>query len=316
MTNRGLAARLNAQLGLTGNNAVTPNIIRQWVSWEVLPKSTAKGRSLGRSPSWSRSTVALRRARRLAELRILGVRRESALIVQAYIEWGYPDFDRVRGAMLREIRKWRSQLLRRRTTQFGNTEYENLSVVQKRAIRTQLGPLDCQFIGTQFEQSDELYAAYTRAAERGEIDAIRQFELLRNALSRISPEIADLVPDNAVTQFQQMVAGLFGSPDEISNSAESEIEAASKQEFEAARRGTRKILFALHQSEKRFAIAKLPNSIRELIAMLSALGPQISVGPWTVFQFAQLILRVRRTDGSEIAVNEADLTKIMRLISS
>src|SRR5690348_10385096 len=96
MTNAELAAYLNEQLGLSAGQAVTTDVVRQWVAWDVLPKAKVQGRISGKGPAWSRLGVARRRAMRLAQLRKLGTRREKALIVQAYIEWGHPDFGRVR----------------------------------------------------------------------------------------------------------------------------------------------------------------------------------------------------------------------------
>lgn len=117
----------------------------------------------------------------MAELRKLSVQRKSAVIVQAFIEWGHRDFDLVRSALLHELKKARAQFAHHRTTHILNADYEDLSAVRQRAIRTQLGPLDSRFVDTQFQQSNEFYARIAQLAETGEGNVSRQRELLKGA---------------------------------------------------------------------------------------------------------------------------------------
>lgn len=170
MTNSELAELLNARLGLAEHDAVTVNVLRQWVAWDVLPKARVAGRVDGKGPIWSRTGATLRRANRLGELRRRGIKRENALIVQAYIEWGHHDFDRVRAAMRSEWDKWAAQLTRKQTTFIENTDYGEISATQKRAIANQIGPISPIFKGTKLEQSPELYALIADFARTGESD--------------------------------------------------------------------------------------------------------------------------------------------------
>ena len=295
MTNAELASLLNSQLGLTETNAVTPNVIRQWVGWEVLTWSTARGRSVGESPEWSRSGKAMRRAFRLAQLRKSGVIRENAVIVQAYIEWGHPDIDRVRQALMREVNKWRSQLLRRRTTRMQNADYQSLSAVQQRAIRRQRGHLDARFAGTQFEQSDELYATFAELAESGEGDGDRVSKVLLAAMDKMLPGIGETLPAASLNRLGSAIAGVFGSADEIANSAQSEIERASEREFRIARLISRRLLQPTREAQRIKEIMELSGAHAELLQMLNSLSPQISVGIWASVQFAQCLMCVRRS---------------------
>ena len=295
VTNADLALLLNSELGLAGALAVTPNVIRQWVAWDVLTRSTATGRSVGESPEWSRSGKATRRAFRLAQLRKSGVIRENAVIVQVYIEWGHPDIYRVRQALLREVKKWRSQLLHRRTTRMGNADYQNLSAVQQRALRRQLGPLDARFAGTRFEQSDELYATLSELAESGEGSRDRISKLLLTAIDKVLPGIGEALPAESLYRFGSTIAGVFGSAEEIGNSAQSEIISASEREFRIARLITSKLLRSARDIQQIRGIMKLSNAHSELLQMLNFLSPQISAGVWASIQFTQCLMCVRRS---------------------
>jgi hypothetical protein len=289
MTNSELAKLLNARLGLVGEDAVTPNVVRQWAAWDVLPKATAQGRALGKGPIWSRSGAAMRRASRLAELRKRGIRRENALIVQAYIEWGHRDFDRVRTALQSEWAKWAAQVNRRQTTFLEKSEFRTISATKQRAIATQLGPLDSRLKGTPFEQSAELYAVFAEAARSGEGNSDYMAVLMSGAFQQILPGIAEIVPPHCISALANSVSGMTGAPDEIGNSADSAIQNASERQFQIARYQIRLFLRELRRSDQHGQSNALNYDARQLWQMLHLLSSQISIGPWLIFPFVQAL---------------------------
>jgi len=304
MTNAELAKQMNALWGLKGRDAVTANVIRQWVAWDVLPKARVQGRAAGNGPIWIRDERSLRRANRLAELRKAGVRRENALIVQAYIEWGHSDFYRVRHALRDEFSKWRNQLNHRHITFIGDDSFANLSATRKRAIANQLGPLDSRFSGTQFEQSPALYAVWADLARTADGNSNFLIAQLIEALQRIYPAIDAIVPSELLSSIAIGLPGLTGSSDEIDNSGESTIEIASERQFRVARIYARRYLKLLREAGCYDASPGLDPGARELMQMLHSFAPQISTGPWLTFAFAQLLHYVFRQ--SELQENWSD----------
>jgi hypothetical protein len=296
VTNAELAHQLNSELGLSGRGAVTSNVIRQWVAWGVLPKAQAKGQSMGRGPTWSRSDFAMRRAMRLAELRKWGVTRESALIAQVFFEWGHSDLERVRRSLLMEVNKWRSQLARPRTTFLDNSNYEAASAVQKRAIRNQLGRLDSRFVGTQFEQSGELYATVADWAMRGEGDVRKLSVLLLSAMETMLPGFGATVSQREPNTLLVTMKGVLGSPEEIDHSSISAIEIASGRELRSARVIMKRMLKVIGMAEILLRIPSIDPGLRNLIVMLEKLNPQITVGPWSIMHFTQCLLAVHRIE--------------------
>lgn len=289
MTNSELTKLLNARLGLAQQEAVTVNVVRQWVAWDVLPKARVAGKIEGKGPIWSRPRTTLRRANRLGELRKQGIKRENALIVQAYIEWGHPDFDRVQAAMRSEWEKWAAQLTRRQTTFIENSVYEEISATQQRAITNQIGPISRIFRGTKFEQSPEIYALIADFARTGEANLGHLGSLFSGAFFRVLPEIAALLPAEYLPSLASSFAGMTGPPDEIANSAASTIESASERQFRTARHQIRIILKGLHSADQ-FAHSELLSSeARQLWQMLQMLSPQITAGPWLIFLFVQAL---------------------------
>jgi hypothetical protein len=289
MTNAQLAEFLNARLGLAGPDAVTVNVVRQWVAWDVLPKATAQGRAIGDGPTWSRSGAAVYRAMRLGELRKRGVRRENALIVQAYIEWGHRDFGRARDALSSEWRKWTAQLTRGQTTFLGKSRFPEISATQKRAIATQMGPLDDLFRGTQFEQSREFYAAIGEFSRTGEGQSDYLAGLMASAFQRFLPSLAQSLSSNVISMFVNSFSGMTGNADEIDNSADAAIRNASERQFRIARCQIRLFLSELRKSDQHRQSAASDFDTRQLWQMLDLLAPQISTGPWLVFSFVQAL---------------------------
>lgn len=315
MTNAELADWLNVECRLTGKDIITSNVIRQWVDWGVLPKASARGRTYGQGPKWSRSQVGIRRAVRLAELRTHGVKRETAVIAQAYIEWGHSDFERVLNALLHELRKWQSQLTRRRTTFIDGRNYRSLSLVQKRAIRVQLGAIDAFFDGTRFQQSDEFVAIFAQLAESGTGDTTSLSRLLVEAIDRIYPGFGQFLSLIPIDEILKLVAGALGSPEEIENSAQSEIEKAGERDFRTARVAMRRVSRMLRQTGRLSIIPGIPESLRELFTKLNAVSAQISIGPWGVFHFTQCLMAIRRGHQlPEIVLNASDMANLLQIL--
>ena len=289
MTNADLAALLNAKLGLTGAEAVTANVVRQWVAWDVLPKARIRGRISGKGPVWFRSDAAMHRAMRLGELRERGIRREKAVIVQAYIEWGHSDFDRVKEALLSEWAKWAAQLSRRQITFLGNSEFREVSATKQKAIATQLGPLDARFKGTQFEQSPELYAVFAEITRR-DASHLEYIEMLiAGAFRQMMPEAAKNLPQDCMGVLANSIAGMTGTPDEIANSADHTIRNSTKRQFRIARHLIRILLGELRKGEQHGQSVALAPNAHQLWQMLRLLAPQISTGPWLTFLFVQAL---------------------------
>lgn len=289
MTNKELADHLNATVSLTGKDAVTVHVIRQWVDWDVLSKAKATGRTVGKSPSWSRDSESLRRAVRLAELRKAGLRRKNAVVAQAYFEWGHPDFGLVRDAVLSEFRKMREQLNRRQTTFLGKESFSEAGAWKQRAIQNQRGPLDKRFIGTSFEQTPEFYALFFDAARTGETDASRMASLLGDAVSRLGPELEQVFPKESITVIAPLLVGLTGNPDEIENSGEATIQNASRDHFERARKMAIMMTNASVFPEIQSAIPYLNGEWREWWELHVRIQPQISIGIWIIFSFVQAL---------------------------
>ncbi len=300
MTNSEFAALLNEKAGLSGPDALTIHVIRQWVAWDILPKAKAIGRVYGKGPEWSRTETSLRRAMRLAELRKRGVRRQHELIVQAYLEWGHSDFDRVREALVKELGKWRAQLVHRRTTYMDNKNYADLGQTQKRAIRTQIGRLDSRFIDTPFQQSDAFYATFAELAHKGKATAVDQnATLLQSAAEQILPGIDLSLFSASIEGLANLWSGVMGTEDEIEDSAESEIKNASQREFRIARALNYRIgrmPRQLAQMTERLDIADLDvaNPLRAMLEMQNSVAKQTSTGPWPAMRFVQCILAIRR----------------------
>jgi hypothetical protein len=284
VTNSELAEWLNVTGELSGPDRVTANVVRQWVGWDVLPKARARGQVVGRNPKWSRTDSALRRALRLAELRQAGVKRENAVVVQAYIEWGHPDFARVRSALLSEFRKWRNQLIRRKITLLEGRPYASASAAELRAIQKQNGPLAERFVGTPFQLTKEAYAVLADAAHRSQSNSVDLSRLIQGAISNIDPQVAGAIPPQYIAAITNSFSGLIGLESEISNSGETVIQKASERQFREARYFIRKFGTMVQRAGD---IGTDVNSGSAVIKELSALGPQVSVGPWAVIGFVQ-----------------------------
>lgn len=296
MTNAELADALNRDLQLSGGDAVTVNVIRQWVLWGVLPRASATASAIGKSPDWHRDDRASRRAHRLTELRKAGIRRESAVIAQAFLEWGHADIERCRKAIVHEYAKGRAQMLKGVTTDLEFADYNALRAPTRRALRNQAGPLDARLIGTQFEQSAEFYAVALKVGNRGKGDPQQIAALLLDAFSRMLPMLSTYIDAPMIETLGNSIVGIFGIPDEIDNSAQTAIEMASPRQLRVARHVTRRGLKAIRNAHRFSELVDLPelaemkDEISDLANQLTALSPQITIGPWAVFMLAQTLL--------------------------
>ncbi|QNO26707.1 hypothetical protein EEB18_018550 [Sphingopyxis sp. OPL5] len=289
MTNQELADHLNEAVGLTGKEAVTVNVVRQWVGWDVLPKAQPIGQAFGKAPEWARQDTGLERAVRLSELRKLGIRRKNAVVAQAYFEWGHPDFELAREAVVSEFIKWREQLNRRQTTTLGGKNFQEVSSAKKRAIKTQLGPLDQRFVDAPFEQAPELYALFADAARTGQVEASQIAALLAEGLEKIDPKIANLMPRKDLLAFASATAGLTGYQDEIANSGEETLINAAAEQFEKARQLNKIMTNISIPPDVEAVAAQTAKNLQNLIDIRMQLHSQISIGPWAIFQFAGIL---------------------------
>lgn len=285
MTNAELAKWLNDQSDMNGPNTITTNIVRQWVEWDLLPRATATGQRYGFAPKWSRTEISIRRALRLAELRKFNTRRENALIVHAYIEWGHPDFGRVKDALEAEWDKWAKQLIRRQISFMDDSEFSDLSRTKQLAIANQLGPLDNRLKGTAFELPLQFYAAFAEMARTGTIAKSDADQFLQNALEQFYPGLSRYVPADCMAAVANAFLGITGPEDEIGNSAAIAIKGASELQFRKARHRLRIALKHL----RRITASDHPEisnfDFREFSEIARSIGPQVFTGPWIVSLF-------------------------------
>ena len=292
MTNAELADALNSDFALRGTDAVTINVIRQWVAWGALPPATAMASAIGRNPEWHRNDHAMRRASRLAELRKAGIRRKNAVIAQAFLEWGHVNIDCSRKAIINEYKKGRAQLVKSVTTDLEFANHKDLSAKRQQALKKQMGPLDHRFIGTQFEQSSELYAIALQLCRLGTSEAGQIETLLSGAFEKILPGFSALI-DNRLTQIIiKSASGIFGDADEIGNSAQSVIENATAGQLLIARRITRNFVNTFSPSEELIQSVTLTGTgvgFDQLTKELRSLAPQIKSGIWLVFIYVAVL---------------------------
>lgn len=289
MTNQELADQLNEAFGLAGTDAITVNVLRQWVACGVLSKANPKGQSIGSAPLWERDKGSLEQADRLAELRKLGVRRKNALIAQSYLEWGHANFELVKEAILAEFIKWREQLNRRQTSFLAGEKFDAASNAKQRAIRNQLGPIDQLFSNTPLEQKPEFYALFAEASRNGEVGAAQMAAMLKDTFEQIDPQISEFVPQEILGAVISAMAGLTGYEDEISNSGECTIKKATRQQFENARERYARITTFSVPPEIQDFIGKLSANAQMVLELRERTHSQTSIGSWAILQFVQLL---------------------------
>lgn len=222
---------------------------------------------------------------RLAQLRKLGVIRKDAVIVQAFLEWGYPNLETVRQSMVRELRKCLAILMRMRTSRLDGRAYKDTGAARQKAIQNQLGRLDARFVGTRYQQSDELYATVAEFAELGAFDASRINAITSAAFAQMLPNYEAITSTISIDIISKFFQGLLGSPDEILNSAETRISDASERELRIARVNRNRMIAVLKKAAEHSEIP-IPE-LANLFILVKGFLSQISVGPWAVMHFAQ-----------------------------
>ena len=299
MTNADLAAMLNADLALTGRSAVTIDVVRQWVAWGVLPKAKATASTIGTSPEWQRDRAAYRLATRLALARASGVHRQTAVIVQAWLEGHYRDHAKAHAALLSEYIRARNRVTKSIVTEMDFADFSRVGEVRKRAMRKQLGPLDDRFKGTRFEASPEFFALAIQSGQIGITDPDRFEFVLRQTINAIGPEFAKISDQFPITPFVGSFTGMFGDPVEIANSAQKTIGSASHRQLRIARYLLRKGLKRIETADKFADDTGSMETYRPIFSMIASLKHQISFGPWPIFMFVQMLQLVK--SGGEIA---------------
>lgn len=280
MTNAELAESLNAAVGLTGRGAVTPNVIRQWIGWKVLPMATATGQSRGKPPIWTRDDRTHRRAKKLAEWRKTGVRRETSVIVQTYIECGYSDFERFRKSLLSEFRRARAQLMRKVTTDTNFSNLPELRGTQKAALRRQGGPLDERFRETNFEQSADFYVGSLSLTLGNQAMENAMQPLMAQAATQMFPALPTAFLDIIMSKFISGLSGIFGAPDEIECSGEQVIQQASERQFRIARATINKVFKFIRSQETAKKYLGNNTDVANASAILFDISPEITVRQW------------------------------------
>lgn len=295
MTNAELAEMLNVAKRLAGSQAVTPNIIRQWVLWDLLPRATASASGRGQPMEWSRSGEAMRQAFRLAELRRYGLTRRSALIVQAFLEWGFGNFEDAQAAIKTEFGHARTQVLRSLSSDTRHDQYNNISRATQKALHHQAGPLDPRLIGTPFQLSKETTLRTLDAMVTG---ASRETEVAERISEHWNGmwQSAEGIPIDAVAQGMALgISGLFGDKEEVESPGQVTMENAPLRSFVLARYLWRTRYFQL--PEKCDALSEFKDAIpwiSQFLQIYNQLGPSIFVGPWAACSFAGILHYVEK----------------------
>lgn len=309
MTNQELADHLNEQAALSGRDVVTVNVIRQWVDWSLLSNAKIAGKAAPKGgPEWSRGEADMRRAYRLAELRKRGVRRQTALVVHAYLEWGYSDYSYLRKCLQSEWEKWRNQLVRRHITSMDGRDYAEISSVQKRALKNQLGDLYPGFVGTVAEQSPEAYAVIAELSKFGEYNFYNVEFIISESIARMLPDLS--LEKDVITAFANSFAGLTGDAEEITNSANSAISHATERQLRLARHYTRVMQRAPQKLKVMRNISDISYFLRNWPQFENSLYQQMSIGPWLTGQFVQTLLLVMRSSGMNCAIGNRPYSPI------
>ncbi len=302
MTNDELAAQLNSELRLEGRQAVTANVIRQWVSWGVLPKSIPKGQRVGSGPIWERDAIALYRAKRLASVRQWNVIRETAVISQAFLEWGHDDIKRVRQALLSEFSRSRRSLFKSMTSSTDFAAVANLSAAKKKALIHQSGQLDIMFVKDRAANWPDLLISFLGLAHSGSGDIGALPEILLQ--SGIFPEATRPLASTMITpSVVAAIQKLFADPDEHGVAGEIHLSNATDAELLEAREKTSHWLFITMPTILNFSIPKvleLPVELNEeahtfdiIQQQLTKIYPQISSGHWATSAYVVALSMLR-----------------------
>lgn len=295
MTNAGLASALNDEFGLEGRARLSANVIRQWVEWGLLPKAQVAGRVERGGPIWERNVNAMIRARRFAEMRAFGIRSERALVAQAYLEWRAVPFDRAKAAIIGEFGSGHAKLWRTLTATIPDGPVANFSVVKRRALMTQGGPLDPIFRGTRFQISELAMLSAMQSAFGSTADSAEQGAQIGAAIAKMVPSIAGLLDGHRLLSYA-IPTGLFAPFDELEFSGTSALETADQAEFEQAQNSLSKFVRRLRRFADGQYATMLPGDIEPLQFMLKAVSQQITSGPWLIAGFTQILTMQNRQD--------------------
>lgn len=234
MTNVELSQQLNQELSLLGKQAVTANVVRQWVRWKLLKRATILGKTADGKPVWERDEQALEQAKRLATYRCYGLVREDQLICRCYIDGWDIDVDRLRLTLRKRLQALHAVALKRFTSTIERERRDSLSVAQKRAIRNQIGRLDRRFIGTAFELTPDNYVDIFREAiaDSGRLEVIT--EPFQNASEALFPEMK-MQEFPHLSFVVRSIAGLFANPDQFTETPFNSVETCENADFALAR---------------------------------------------------------------------------------
>lgn len=313
MTNAELASLLNDEFDLRGPARLSANVIRQWVAWDLLPKAQVQGRQPNAGPIWNRDHLALRRARRFAELRYYGVRSERALVAQSYLEWAAVSFDRAKPAIIAEFRSAHAKLWRRLSASIPDGRVSEFSSTKVRALRNQGGPLDPTFRGNQFELSSPMMLAALQSAFGASADNDEKAILMAAAIAQIAPSLAGHVDMRQLAEYGLPTA-LFAPPDEVEFSGIAIIEAADETAFQQARNKLAQFGKVIRLASNGRIAAALPKDAVVLLSKVSELLPQISGGNWRIVAFAQFLMKPNcEFDDLNLQFSRQDLLKMRQL---
>jgi hypothetical protein len=268
MTNAELAEWLNTEMDLADDFRVTNNIVRQWVGWNLLPKTSILGRESDKGPIWYRDTNALKAAQRLAEFRQCGLRAKNQLLARCFIDGWNIDIADARLATFNWARFRLKTMNKRLTLDYSRIDADaELSAVQTRALRNQLGTQDDRFKRTPFEFTGDMGVSLNLVALTGEKPPPKILAEITKSLP-ISGELQklwlELLPTLAAG-----ISGMAGSPDEIENSLLDSIDNCTDQVFV----NSRNMVKCLFEGVKDAEISNMA---------------QLEIGIWTGFVFNQL----------------------------
>lgn len=247
MTNKELADRLNEQFGFSGRAGVTANVIRQWVNWQLLPKSKITNGKMGNGPLWHRDNAALDLAAKLTQFRGYGLVSEMQLVARCYIE-GWPiEIETARRAMMSRAEYSRKHMSKRLSVDYGKLAASaELTPVNKRALEKQLGKQDSRFIGTPLEFKDDIGVRLNLAALSGNA-------LPPDILGSLAQAMPTATVGDHFTKLMPLLAagisGLAGLPDEIDNSLLDSIENCSDAVFAHSAKCTKSLFFDVNDPE-------------------------------------------------------------------
>jgi hypothetical protein len=290
MTNAELAEHLNAEIGLTGRNAITANVIRQWVLWDVLPRAQANAKGRGRAIEWGRDVADMHRARRLAELRRYGVVRKTAIVAQAWLELDYPDFCDAKKALLVEFRRARSVSLRDLTSSTEHDAESPLSQTRRNALLRQSGPLDPRLEKTSFQLPPQSLVRILDAAVSGKSHESDVAEIISEQFYKFDAPVGNKDIHDFSLHLAKGFSGLLGDPDEIGHAGEQTLVTASVGQFSLARRIWRKGYFRIPEHFQNISeISEHWSEAGLFQSIYQKIGPSILVGQWAVFSFAGIL---------------------------